>query len=248
MGIFGQDNGDEPPRGARGRSRSSRRRPEVELDDMSFRIDVEYVHNETDKREGGSVTVDFQLSATAQGVESQAFWPELSGTVSYKVASHGRSAADLEGKIKDAYAAVGHALKKWAAAQESPPDPPDNWIKLSELNPEGRWRPLRLKCPGGREIESNGWSKVMPALVKWLREEGHLRIENLPIYRHTRQGDRRLVASEKWQNRQSIKEAGDLWVDTRFQASYHAKNMRTIVQCVGIDPCQFSVWIEPPNA
>lgn len=119
MGIFGEDEQDTVPRGGRRRRPSSRRKKRrVSVDGMSYKIDVEYVHNETDEDEGGEVTVDFQLSATVEDPEVESHWPELSGNVSYKVPSGGRRATDLADKISDAYTAVGHALMKWAKDAE----------------------------------------------------------------------------------------------------------------------------------
>ncbi len=79
---------------------------------VSYKIDVEYVQNDTD--DDGEVTVDFQLSAAVEDPEIESHWPELSGNVSYKAPSSGRRATDLADRISDAYAAVGHALTQWA--------------------------------------------------------------------------------------------------------------------------------------
>ena len=130
-GIFGEDEQDAPPRGARGRKRpSGRRNVVVSLDDISYRIDVEYVQNETDD-DGGEVTVEFQLTTTAEDSDIASHRPELSGNVSYKAPTSGRRAADLADKISDAYVAVGHALTQWAkdAAERS-------------------WRPCRVGALG----------------------------------------------------------------------------------------------------
>ncbi|MCY4499205.1 MAG: hypothetical protein OXC14_18210 [Rhodospirillaceae bacterium] len=119
MGIFGEDEQDTPPRRARARKPSSRRQSvEVSQDRVSYKIDVEYVQNETDSGDGGEVTVDFQLRTTVEDSDTASHWPELSGNVSYKAPSNGRRAADLAAKISDAYAAVGHALTQWAKDAE----------------------------------------------------------------------------------------------------------------------------------
>lgn len=116
MGIFGED--ETPPRGARRRRPSSRRRKEVSLDVASYKIDVEYVQKDTGEDERGEVTVDFRLSATVEDPEAESHWPELSGNVTYKAPSGGAHAADLGDKISEAYTAVGYALMKWAKDAE----------------------------------------------------------------------------------------------------------------------------------
>ena len=122
MGIFGEDEQGTAPRRARARRPSTRRsNVGVSLDEMSFKVDVEYVQNETDDDDDGEVTVDFRLSTTVEDSDIASHWPELSGNVSYKAPSGGRSAADLADKINDAYAAVGLALARWAKDAEERP-------------------------------------------------------------------------------------------------------------------------------
>ena len=118
MGIFGEDEQDTRPRRPRGRKPAPRKSVEVSLDAVSYEVDVEFVNNETDKNEGGEVTVEFQLSTNVADAEVESHWPELSGNVSYKARSSGRGATDLADRINDAYAAIGHALKQWAQDAE----------------------------------------------------------------------------------------------------------------------------------
>ena len=119
MGIFGEDEQDTPPRRARGKKAvRAEENVEVSLDAMSYKIDVDYVHNETDDDDGGEVTVEFRLRTAVEDSDTASHWPELSGNVSYKAPSNGRSATDLADKISDAYAAVGHALTQWARDAE----------------------------------------------------------------------------------------------------------------------------------
>ena len=119
MGIFGEDEQDTPRRTrTRPRKPSARRKNvEVSLDAVSYKIDVDYVQNETDE-DGGEVTVEFQLRTTVEDSDIASHWPDLSGNVSYKVPSSGRRPTDLADKISDAYAAVGHALTQWARDAE----------------------------------------------------------------------------------------------------------------------------------
>ena len=115
MGLFGKD--EQPPPAPRGRARKlrpKRRNVEISLDSLSYRVEVDYVHNETDKDETGTVMVDFQLSSQSTNADIESHWPELSGSVSYKAPSSGQRAADLADKINDAYTAVGHALMQWS--------------------------------------------------------------------------------------------------------------------------------------
>ena len=119
MGIFGEDDEATPPRRPRARGPSARsQRVEVPLEAVSYKIDVEFITNETDEDTGGNLSVEFELSATVEDADVQSHWPELSGNVSYKAPSSGRSTADLASKISDASAAVAYALKQWAKDAE----------------------------------------------------------------------------------------------------------------------------------
>ena len=105
-----------PPRLGDGRESYAQRgrNVEISLDSLSYRVEVDYVQNETDEDETGTVMVDFQLSSQSTNADIESHWPELSGSVSYKAPSSGQRAADLADKINDAYTAVGHALMQWS--------------------------------------------------------------------------------------------------------------------------------------
>ena len=115
MGLFGEDDPSPAAHKRRGRKPRPRRRDvELPVDSLLYKVEVEYVHNEIDEDEGGTVTIDFQLSSQPADVDIESHWPELNGNLSYKAPTGGDQVSDLANKISDAYAAVGHALVQWS--------------------------------------------------------------------------------------------------------------------------------------
>ena len=116
MGILGE-NDEHPPAPQGGSSPPPLKKVPVPLDKMSFKVDVEYIHNENSADGKGGVTIEFGLSAEVDDPDIPSHWPhwpELSGTVTYKAPSIGRSGTDLAYRIERAYGAIGQALTQWA--------------------------------------------------------------------------------------------------------------------------------------
>ena len=116
-----------------------------------------------------------------------------------------------------------------------------HWIRLSELDPPPHSTPRKLSVPKGPTVDARRWSELVPRLVEWLSSQGHLPDKVLPI----RRGNKLLVEERGSDGRRlnARKKAGELWVDTNFSGKDHAKNMRTIIQCAGLSPHEFSVLL-----
>ena len=121
-----------------------------------------------------------------------------------------------------------------------------DWIRLTELDPPPGSTPRKLRLPTGHTIEARKWSELVPRLVEWLSFQGHLPDKVLPI----RSGAKFLVQERgsEDQRPRNLKPAGELWVDTHFNGKSHAMNMRTIIQCAGLSPHEFSVQLNPKES
>ena len=116
-----------------------------------------------------------------------------------------------------------------------------HWIRLSELDPPPHSTPRKLTLPKGPTVDARRWSELVPRLVEWLSSQGYLPDETLPI----RRGDTLLVEERGSDGKhlRAAKKAGELWVGTNFGGKQHADNMRTIIQCAGLSPHEFSVLL-----
>ena len=82
------------------------------------------------------------------------------------------------------------------------------------------------------------WSDLCLTFVGWLVEKGHLTARHLPVLNHARR-DKYFVNTQPDHldsNRDGAwHEAGGFFVDTKYAADKHVKNLQTILEHLGIE-------------
>ena len=130
----------------------------------------------------------------------------------------------------------------------TPPEQPtiatetgQEWIPLSELNPQSRSKPAEILLPDNSRVTTNSWAQVIAELTRWLHTNNYLNEGNWHIRRNTRYLVSDTPVHPNGKEFLQSNEAGVLYVETNYSASNHAENARIIIKRVGQDPSQFKV-------
>jgi len=90
------------------------------------------------------------------------------------------------------------------------------------------------------EVAVDDWADLDRQLVIWLSREGHLTKAKLPIHNHARRG--KYFINDKPQHSRpdfdgDWHKVGDFYVDTKYNAQSHIKNLLSTLEQIGLrDP------------
>lgn len=90
---------------------------------------------------------------------------------------------------------------------------------------------------GALEIAVNDWADLDRQLVAWLSREGYLTKANLPIENHAKRG-KYFINAEPRHSRPGLDgdwhKVGEFWVDTKYNAKSHVKNLLSTLEQLGV--------------
>lgn len=85
------------------------------------------------------------------------------------------------------------------------------------------------------EVAVDDWADLDRQLVAWLSREGHLTKASLPIHNYASRG--KLFISDKAQHYGDWHKVGDFYVDTKYNAADHVRNLLGTLEQLGVrDP------------
>ena len=124
----------------------------------------------------------------------------------------------------------------------------DGWQSLSDIQPEHRAiKPTQMKFPDNSSVAITAWNRLVLNAVKWLTNNGHLGARHCPIQyaskyivavqpRHPR-GKNFTNAGEV----NSHYEVNPLYVELSYTVPETIRNLKLIIERVGMDASQFKV-------
>jgi len=104
-------------------------------------------------------------------------------------------------------------------------------------------KPYRFHADG-IDITVQDWTELSMAFVRWLIEKGHLKPDMLPVHNHAKRG--KYFINSKPQHKIQEKDAcwkliGSYYVDTKYNADSHIKNILAALKQLGILSPQIQV-------
>ncbi len=106
-------------------------------------------------------------------------------------------------------------------------------LKAVDLGKETR--PISLEIEG-QATYVRSWTDLCVKFVKWLVDEGILTASQIPILNHA-QGEKYFINTERkhlfGEKDAAWKRVGDFFVDTKYNADAHVKNIRSTLRDVG---------------
>ncbi|MFH1019421.1 MAG: hypothetical protein V1782_02250 [Pseudomonadota bacterium] len=97
---------------------------------------------------------------------------------------------------------------------------------------------------GGIETKVDNWNHLCLVFVQWLNQNGFLTIEKLPVPNHAGRGKYFINIKPQhkiremdgyWQN------VGPYYIDTKYNADAHIKNILSTLRHVGVASPQFQI-------
>jgi hypothetical protein len=96
---------------------------------------------------------------------------------------------------------------------------------------------------GGIQANVSSWSDLSTVFLRWLLEQGHLCVHKLPVPNHADHG-KYLINSQphhKHPHDGNWKKIGAYYVDTKYNADAHRKNMLAALKFLDISDPDFRV-------
>ena len=141
-------------------------------------------------------------------------------------------------------------------ASQSPPDPerevippiyppvkpPDEWIALSDVQPEqGAVKPAYIMLPDNKVERITAWNQVTLHTFRWLTENNHLTAAHCPIQRYTRY----IVATQPihptGKRFKLAREVKSLHIELSYTIPDTVKIAQIIIERAGLDASQFKL-------
>ncbi len=126
-----------------------------------------------------------------------------------------------------------------------------DWQPISELNPQPKFRPVRVQFPDYSVISVKSWTSLLVEVTRWLIRGNHLKTGHCPILCKPK-GRTHYAVSTKPAHSSNKTFGSDIkirsfYVETKGGREYVSTACRTIIKRVGQNPAKFKVWFSPPR-
>lgn len=122
---------------------------------------------------------------------------------------------------------------------------------ISELNPQPKSRPVRVRFPDYSVIPVGSWKSLLVEVTRWLIKGNHLKTRHCPILCKPTSRTHYAVSTEpvhsSGKSFWSSIQIRSFYVETSGGSEHISIACRTIIELVGQNPAKFKVWFSPPR-